>query len=72
MVDNLNDLDNSTLYRYYANACATYFGAMGHTKTHYNKVYLEKYAEELKTRSEEVPPISIAHKFGVFNGDGSY
>lgn len=72
MFDKLDELDNDTLYRYYANASATYFGALGHSKTHYNRVYVKKYYDELKLRKEEVPPMNVAHKFGVFNGEGSY
>lgn len=72
MVDNLNDLDNNTLYQYYANACATYYGAIGNSKTDYNEAYALDYADELKSRGENVPAMIVASKFGSFNGDGSY
>ncbi len=60
------------LYRHYANCCATYAEAGGHSKAHYNVLRAEDIAEELKVRGEEVPKQSVAMKFGTFNGEGSY
>ena len=72
MIDNVADVETEKLYEYYANACATYYGAMGHTKALYNEVNLKRYAAELELRGENVPATNIASKFGGFNGEGSY
>ena len=72
MIDNVADLKTNDLYKCYANACATYYGAMGHSKTHYNEAYAMDYADELKSRGEDVPAMNVASKFGSFNGKGSY
>ena len=47
MIDNLADLKTDDLYKCYANACATYYGAMGNSKTHYNEAYAMDYADRL-------------------------
>ncbi len=71
MIDT-KDMETEKLYEYYANACATYYGAMGHSKTHYNEAYAMDYADELKSRGEDVPEMRVASKFGGFNGEGAY
>ena len=71
MIDT-TDMATDKLFTRYANACATSYGAMGHSKTHYNEVYAKCYAAELKSRGEDVPEMKVAAKFGGFNGEGSY
>lgn len=71
MIDT-TDMTTDELFAQYANACATYYGAMGHNKTHYNEVYAKCYADELKARGEDVPEMRVASKFGGFNGEGAY
>ena len=71
MIDT-TDMTTDKLFTRYANACATYYDAMGHSKTHYNEVYAKCYADELKSRGEDVPEMKVAAKFGSFNGEGSY
>ena len=69
---NYSEYKTEQLYRFYANCCATFYGAIGHTKSHYNEVYAEKIAAELQSRGETVPGPSVASKFGSFNGEGTF
>ena len=71
MIDT-KDMATEELFTRYANACTTYYGAMGHSKTHYNEAYAMDYADELRSRGEDVPAMNVASKFGSFNGEGSY
>ena len=71
MIDT-TDMATDKLFTRYANACATYYGAMGHSKTHYNEAYAMDYADELRSRGEDVPAMNVASKYGSFNGEGSY
>lgn len=65
-------LDTETLYKHYANCCATAAGAIGHTKTRWNEANASHICDELQRRGETVPGPSVARKFGTFNGVGSF
>lgn len=67
-----SNADTKTLYKYYANCCATYYGALGHTKTHWNEAYASHIKDELEQRGLEVPSMRVASDFGTFNGEGSF
>ena len=72
MIRDLNSRSNDELLTYYSNACKTYYGAIGHTKSHWNEHHAQHYAEALTARKQPVPSMSKAADAGQFNGTGSY
>ena len=69
---NIKDLNNITLRRFYLNARMTYLGSLGRQKSERNKVGAEKYAEEMRLRSMQVPSDDEVKREGIFNGIGCF
>ena len=70
----LTNLSNEQLETFRRNALATDYGAIGHTKSHWNHVYYRRYTEELEKRGVELPSetgFELA-KLGTYNGEGSF
>jgi len=83
----LSSLPNSTLYTYLRNALITNCRAIGHTKSHMNGVYANRYRDELNKRGENLPTFDLDKLFpsdsdaewrdqqrdlGTYNGAGSF
>jgi hypothetical protein len=68
----LETMDNAVLRQYYANACSTYYGAIGHHKSEMNYNRASAYQAELLSRGDRVPAFIEASYFGTYNGEGSY
>jgi hypothetical protein len=70
--DNLKQ-NTKTLQQYFYNACATYYGALGHCKSDQNERLADMYHKELTKRGVHMLPIcGEAANLGTFNGEGSY
>lgn len=68
----LQAIDTATLRQYYANACCTYYGAIGHHKSEMNHGHAIAYQAELLRRGDDVPAFDEASSDGLYNGEGSY
>lgn len=86
-MDNLSKLTTETLYTYMRNALITSCKAFGHTKSHMNGAYANRYRDELNKRGENLPTFDLyklfpsdsdaewrseQEKLGVYNGTGSF
>ena len=83
----LSSTKTATLYTYMRNALITSCQAIGHTKSHMNGVYANKYRDELNNRGEKLPTFDLDKLFpsdsdaewrsqqrdlGTYNGAGSF
>ena len=69
----IDSCDTETLKQYFYNACATYYGALGHNKASQNERLADLYHRELKRRGVHMLPIcGEAADLGTFNGKGAY